>query len=238
MLYTEFADLVREYTKTNTSTFTDARVVLLANAIIESMASDIEERKRTYFELEASQNINADQRKYAFAENILNNIKRVEVLLDNEDGTTWKKLSPMSLNTFPDPTDETSITAYFQDKNNAYALSDGWIYIWTGETLIDVANGLKLFYSIYPQKITTAMLAEGLDMSVPYDVDSFGIPRLIHELVARRVSIDYKTNRDKPMPLSAKELMYESDYQMALDRISNTRQTFQASVPVDDGSDY
>lgn len=240
MLHSDFTALITEYTKSDLITFSNARRVLLANSIIERIAGDIERKNPAFFELSKKFDLIADDRKYALPNNVLNNLKRVEILPDNESGTSRKKLSPIDINLLPDPTDETSIRDYFDGKESRYGITDGFIHILTADAMVSVSDGLEIFYSIFPQKIEENKLTESpnSDMSVPYDGTSFGIPRLLHELVARRVSIEYKTNRDKPMPLSASEQLWQLDYERALNILAGGNMSFQASVPWNDGSQY
>ena len=67
-----------------------------------------------------------------------------------------------------------------------------------------------------------------------------GFPRQFHELLARRVAIAYKSSKDRPIPLSEKEQMYEIDLerQIVLMRDENMDRNIIPSIPYNDGSNY
>jgi len=77
-------------------------------------------------------------------------------------------------------------------------------------------------------------------MSTNPDDYTHGFPKQFHELLARRVSIAYKSSKDKPIPLNEKEKMYELDLARAIQKMKDTNldRSTTPTVPFDDGSDY
>jgi len=69
---------------------------------------------------------------------------------------------------------------------------------------------------------------------------SHGFPRQFHELLARRVSVAYKSSKDKPIPLSEKEQMYEMDLRKQIDSMkdANLDRSTQPTAPYSDGSQF
>jgi len=77
-------------------------------------------------------------------------------------------------------------------------------------------------------------------MSTNPDDYSHGFPRQFHELLARRVSIAYKSSKDRPIPLSEKEQLYEADLMAAINAMkdANLDRSVIPSAPYNDGSQY
>ena len=83
------------------------------------------------------------------------------------------------------------------------------------------------------------------DMSVDPSTTTHGIPKELHELWARGVVIDYKESREKPIPLTERELKYEFDKQKAIETLKHgnlDREVIGTLPPAsdrgNDGSDY
>jgi len=77
-------------------------------------------------------------------------------------------------------------------------------------------------------------------MSTNPDDYTHGFPRAFHELLARRISIAYKSSKDKPIPLSEKERQFEVDFAQAINSLkdANLDREVIPSEPYDDGSGY
>ena len=77
-------------------------------------------------------------------------------------------------------------------------------------------------------------------MSVQPSTTTHGMPREAHEIWARSVVIDYKNSKEKPIPLTEKELKYDADLQLVLNAIKGTNLDRQntGQVPYNDGSNY
>lgn len=239
-----FATLVRFYTGTNSTTFTDAEILALANTFKDEIAAEIAERNEDYFGMWYYRDLVADQREYSLPDEVLNAIKYTEAKLD---GSNWARLVEFDLNSYEKPTDEDSIRLYFTDKEAMFEMFRRSLFIYSGDAITAVTEGLKLYAIIYPADISDLTEAS-TDMSVDPTTTSHGFPRQFHELLARRVSIAYKSSKDKPIPLSEKEKAYEDDLKAALDAITggNLDRAVIATVPADvantgasaDGSDY
>ncbi len=222
------AALVRYYTGTNSTTFTDADILMLANVAKDDIASALQQRDEDYFGMEFTADLVAGQREYPLPDEVLNAIKRVEAKLD---GTGWSKLSEFDLVGHSRPTDEDGIRESFSGLAPQFDLFRRSLVIYSGDAVIGVAGGLKLWAIVYPADL--ADLTGTVDMSVDPTPTTHGIPRQVHELIARRVSIAYKSSRDKPLPLSEKELKYDSDLETALEELSgaNLDRVVSARLP-------
>jgi hypothetical protein len=126
----------------------------------------------------------------------------------------------------------------YADKDPEFDLWDQGIYILSGDSIIDVTDGLKLWAIIFPADFQNLTSSE--DMSTNPDDYTHGFPRQFHELLARRVSIAYKSSKDRPIPLSKKEKLYEVDLATTIQNMkdANLDRSVQPSAPYEDGSDY
>jgi hypothetical protein len=236
MKYTEFAKLVRYYTKTNSTTFTDADILTLANIFKDDIAGAIgKEVGEDYFGLRFERDLVAGQREYDLPAELMSRLKYVNAKLD---GTKWKRLNETDLTTYGQAVDEATILSNYADKDAEFDLWDQGIFILSGDAIIDVTDGLKIWAIIFPSDFPNLTSTE--DMSTNPDDYSHGFPRQFHELLARRVSIAQKSSKDRPIPLSEKEKMYEQDFERAIQKMkdANLDRSVQPSAPYNDGSNY
>lgn len=213
----KFAEYVRFKTKTDSNTFTDDEILMLMNIFKDDFAKEIIKVNEDYFGVPETLNLIANQREYPLPPDILNQIKFVEVTFD---GTSWIPLKEFDLNSYRRTTDETTITANFSnaDGEAAFDIFRGSLWIYSG-TIITVTGGLKLWTFQWPADFSD--LSSEVDMSIDPTNVSAGFPRAFHELLARRVVIEYKTSSDKPLQLDQFEQKFELDFQKAMDSISN-----------------
>jgi len=237
MTGTNYAAYIREQTKTNSTTLSDARIVTLTNPIKDEMAGEVIKINEDYFGIFMYRNIVADQRNYAFPTDLLSQMKYIEAKLD---GTEWEKLTEVEVQSKGIVTDETSIQSYFSSRKPSFEIFGGELIIYHGAAVINVTNGLKLWAIIYPADISTAMLAGTTDLSVAPSATSFGFPRQLHKLLADKVVITWKESQPKPIRLSREELLWPQRMQSAMEAIShmNLDRPHEATVPYNDGSDY
>lgn len=234
MTYAKFASLVRNYTKTNSTTLADTELLMLANAAKDEMAGQIIEKNEDYFLMPFYRDLEADTREYAMPDELMQ-IKYVEAMLDGEN---LEHLVETDMNSLGFPMDETNIRLNFAEREPAYDIVRRALYILNGDAITAVTNGLKLRAIIYPADFTD--LSSTTDMSVDPTTTSFGWPRPFHELLARLVAITWKGNRAKPVPLNDREKRYEADLQRALSTLGqgNLDRTTTVSPPEWEGENY
>lgn len=236
MNFIKFATLVRYYTKTNSTTFPDADILVLANIFKEDIAGLIaKEVGEDYFGLRFERDLIAGQREYDLPSEVMARIKYLEAKLD---GVEWERLSEVDLTEYERTTDEATILSNFSNETPKFDIWDQSIFILSGSAIIDVTNGLKLWAIIFPSDFTD--LSSAVDMSTNPDDYTHGFPRQFHELLARRISIAYKSSKDRPIPLSEKEKLYEVDLitQIQTMKGTNLDRSITPSAPHDDGSQY
>lgn len=231
MTYREFAKYIRKQTGTNTSTFTDADLLVYANIYKDELAKRIVRTKEDVFGMPmvidlAINDDGSPQREYPLDPDSFQQVKYVEAKLD---GVNTIPLTEMDLTGYRGSTDEADIANHFNNTKGGafFDLFRGSLFIYSG-TFGAVAQGLKLWTFQWPAKFTTDMLGTDEEMSNDPSTTSAGFPREFQELLARRVIIAKKTESDKPMQLTDNEKKYDMDLATALDEFSNHDPIFAA----------
>lgn len=238
----EFTTHVRYMTRTTSATLTDANLKALMKVRQDEIARAILRADEDILLIPQTANLVADQREYPFPTDMIARIKRVEAKLD---GTNWIKLEEIDVTDISKPTHtEANITNYYSNLEGEafYDIRRKSIYIFSG-TITAVTTGLKLLVSTYPTAITD--LTSTTDMSEDPSDTTHGVPRALHELWARGVIIDFKSSREKPIPLSERELSYQLDLDKAIETLKHGNldrevigQLPAASDRGNDGYDY
>lgn len=238
MKYTEFATYIRFHTKTDSTTLPDADLVALANVKKDDLAKEIAKTNEDIFGMWYLRDLEAGVREYSFPATILSNIKAVEACVAN-GGTEFKKFTEFDLTQFRGVTTEANIRAAFAGKYQ-FDIFRKSLWLYTGEEILDVADGLKLWAIQFPADLTEAKLASTDDMSVDPSTTTHGMPREAHEIWARSVIIEYKNSKEKPIPLTEKELVFDKDLALVLSSLKGTNLDRQnmGTVPYNDGSNY
>lgn len=220
MTGTNFAALIREYTRTNSTTLPDSKLVLLANTVKDDFAPSIKDADEDLFGVIATRDLiaSATSREYSQPDDNLR-IIRVEATFD---GSHPVKLGELNLALYKRTTDEATIITQFSNQDNKcfYDIYRKSLWLYSG-TITAVGNGLKLFYIAYPVDISVGDLSGTTDLSLDPTSTTSQIPRQFHELWARRVSILWKSNRDKPIPLNQQELSFDRDFTKKIGEITN-----------------
>ena len=233
----QFAAYIRKRTKTNSTTFTDADILLYANIIKNDLVKEVTKANEDYFGMELVRDLVAGKRNYAFPTYILNNIKYLQAKLDGEN---WNVLKEFDVNSYKGATDEESIQANFSGKNPQFDIFGGELIIYSGSAIIDVVEGLKLWTMVYPADLVS--LTGTSDMSEnPSDIE-FGVPIELHFVWATKVIIEYKQSKEKPIPLTEKEANVNNDLTLAINSLKgfNLDRSIVATVPdkSNNGQDY
>ncbi len=232
----KYAKYVRSISRTNTTTFPDADILDLTNIFKDEIAAEIsKEVDEDYFGMRFYRDLEAGVRNYGLPDEILSRIKYVNAKLD---GVNWVHLKEFDLTGYEQTTDEATIRAQFAGKKPAFDLWNREMKIFSADAIIAVTDGLELYAIVYPADITD--LSGVIDMATDPTEYTHGFPRQFHELMARRVSIAYKTGKDKPIPLSEKEKLYEVDLARAIKNLKggNLDRSVVGTVPRNTGQDY
>lgn len=237
MTPSKFAAYIRLKTKTNSTTFSDADILTYANIIKDDIAKEITKANEDYFGIELLRNLQSGKRNYSFPTDVLNQIKYVQAMLDI-NGVTWSVLKEFDINSYNRPTNETSIIESYTGKKPEFDIFGGQLFIYSDSAILNVENGLKLWSIIYPADLSS--LSGTDDMSVAPTQTSFGLPRQFHKVWATKVIVEYKTSKEKPIPLTEQELNVDKDLLLAINAIKggNLDRIITAEVPYNDGQDY
>jgi len=215
MTGTQLATLIRAKTRTNSTTFTDAEMLLLVNIFKDEIAEKIVERNNKMFLIPATDSLVADQREYAIPDDKLNRIGRVEIKFTS----TSARFPAKYIKDWLGSETESEIIKNFDNNEGgfAYTIRRRALFILSG-TIIAVTDGIKIWYHIYPADL--ANLTGSTDLAVDPSTTTHGFPKGFHELLARRVAIEYKGRQPKPIPLNPMEKNYEVDLERALAAVS------------------
>lgn len=231
------ASYVRIKTKTNSSSFTDADMLVIANVFKDEIANKINEADEKSFGIVIENDLEVGKRKYQLDPDIMSKITYFEATFD---GTNYEKLVEYDLNTIGITTDETAIKAYMVGKKPGYFIHGDEIYLLNDADIADVENGLRMWIIAFPGDIPS--MGATTDMAEAPDELHTGFPRAFHELLARRIIIEYKSAQEKPIPLTENELKYDRDLDDTVQIFTgkNRDRVVVASVPNagNDGQDY
>ena len=209
----QLANLIRYKTKTNTTTLTDADLLPLVKVFQDEIASLITLKNQMYFAIPTKDDLVADQREYAIGDDMLNSLIKVECMF--VDGDAYIPLIPIKH--YEGSHTESEIVRDYANVEGEcmYSVKRRAIHILSG-AIVAVINGLRYWYLTYP---AYPSLSGSTDMSVDPSTTTHGFPRQFHELLARRVSIEWKGSRPTPVKLNQMDLNYEKDLEAQLSAI-------------------
>jgi hypothetical protein len=215
MTSTELNTLINFKCKTNDTTFPQATKLPIVNMFVKDISSRIVEKNAGYFIVPTTFDLVADQREYGWPDDLLNRMHKLEIKFSS----TTSRFPAKNLKDYHGSETESEIVKNFTNDENgfAYVIRRRAIYILSG-TITAVIGGGRLWYHAYPADL--ADLAGATDMSVDPSTTTFGFPRQFHELLARRVTMEYKGSLPKPLPLNELERNYEIDLERQLQAIS------------------
>lgn len=214
MTGTQLAALIRRKTKTNSTTYSDANLLVDVNLMKDEIAIRIQKVRQKMWNIPTLDDLVADQREYPVPEDILNNIDNLELKFSATGD--YVKAEFISRRHYGDTLQESKIINSFDNLEPRYFIRRQAIYILSG-AIIAVTDGLRLVYNSFPADLSS--LTGTSDLSLDPSTTTHGFPREFHELWARRVSIEYKS-REPGMKLSERELNYDIDLDKALDDFS------------------
>jgi hypothetical protein len=177
----------------------------------------ITEKNPMIFAVPATDSLVADQRSYAIPDDRLNSLVKIEVKFSASDS----RIPLVAIKDYEGSETESEIV-----KDYANVLGECFYYIRRraiqilSGTISAVTNGLRYWYLTYPANPIISGTGSTTDMSVDPSTTTHGFPRQFHELLARRVSIEWKGSRPKPIPLNETEKNYQNDLERQLNAIA------------------
>lgn len=233
MTSTQLAALIRKRTRTNSTTFTDADMLVDVNLVKDEIASLIVERNAGYFLIPSTFDLVADQREYAFDDTLLNRLHKVEIKFVSTDS----RFPATGIKDYQGSETESEIVKNFSNAPGgfAYTIRRKGIYILSG-TIIAVTGGGRMWWQKFPADL--ANLTGSTALEIDPSTTTFGFPRLFHELLARRVVMEYKMRQPKPIPLNAWEMRYDIDLKLQLDALSHNDNSLEIIGELPPATDY
>ena len=238
---------ILSYTKQNQTSLTTAQILPSVNDAKNELMNLLAGRdiKGNYFILPSIANLIAGQREYALPPDVLNHIYTVEVAFssttDAYGGLPYVQAFPDDFRRLGLSRTEPNITANYTNGGGSiildsfgpsigrvvgprYEIQRRSIYILSGDisssTLgaSSITGGLRIRYRQLPLDLPDLTDSTN-DMSIDPTNTSFGIPLPFHELLARRVSLEWKGSHPGAVPLSPLEENYANDLEAMLSGI-------------------
>jgi hypothetical protein len=209
----KLAAYVRLKTRTNSTTLTDADLITLANVVKDKLVLRALEADEDIFLVPTYLNLVADQREYPLHSDLLSRIKRVEAKLD---GSNFIKLYEFDLpqHTYPISTEADIVAHFGNNEGEAYFdIMRNSIWIYSG-TITAVTAGLKIWLNTIVADITSMVAVT--DMSIDPTTTTHGVPRALHKPLADGMVIEWKESREKPIPLTEREQLYDREIDRAV----------------------
>lgn len=242
MTGTTFAAYIRYLTGTNSTTLTDADLLMLANVeqgnLAEDIASNVDEG---YFLMEDVRNLEADTRKYTYPQDLLKSLKYIAAKLDGANWTYLREIDFGYIESANLPLmEESAIQGEFSNQQAKYIFHGTELMLLNGADIPAVTGGLKIVSEVYPENLVTGDLSGSALLSVPSTSTAVRLPLAAYKPLAKMVSIAYKTSKDKPLPLTEDERLLPVDKANLYKKLRgrNAVRVIQGSVPFDDGSQY
>ena len=240
MTGTQLAALIHKKTRTNSTTFSLADMLVDVNIFKDEIASMIVEKNAGFFLVPATFNLVANQREYAIGDDMLSRLHKVEIKFASTDS----RFPASYVKDYLGSETESEIVKNYSNSRDgfAYCIRRRALFLLSG-TIIAVTDGIRIWYHIFPG--TLANLTGSTGLEVDPTTTSFGFPRQFHELLARRVSMEYKGRQPRPIPLNDMEKRYDIDLERQLAAISHVDNSGEIlaefpdpSVSGNDGWDY
>lgn len=219
---------------TNDTTFPIASKLALINTFKDEICSMIVEKNNGMFLIPSTFDLVEDQREYAIGDDLLNRVHKVELKF-SADGPRYPS---RGIKDYQGSESESEIIQKFSNAEGCFAhtIRRRALFILSG-AIPDVTDGGRIWAHIYPADLTT-LTGTANDLSKDPSTTSFGFPRQFHELLARRVGIEYKCSKNKPIPLSAIEKNYENDLAVQLNAISSVDNSLEVIADMPDASHF
>jgi len=186
------------------------------NIFKDELCSLIVERNAGYFLIPSTFDLIADQREYTFDDGLLNRIHKVELRFSS----TTARFPSTYIKDYQGSETESEIVKNFSNSMGGFAhtIRRRDLFILSG-TIISVTGGGRMWWHKYPADLANLTGSTGLE--VDPSTTTFGFPRQFHELLARRVAMEYKGRQPKPIPLNAMDLRYDKDLEVQLAAIAH-----------------
>jgi len=224
MTGTQLAALCRRYTGTNSVTYSDANLLVDINNAKDTLAIEVEKINPQYFVIPSLFDLVASSvtaREYAWPDDVLSKMVSLQLAFATASPLDYVTATPypggfQQLTRDLNGLTEAKITNLFSITAPQYILTRRGVYILSG-AISAVTNGGRLFYKAFPADLANLTGSTGLH--VDPTTTTFGMPLQLHELWARLVSINWKSQKTEPIPLSPYELRFDKDLEDKLESL-------------------
>ena len=183
---------------------------------MDELAGMVIDKDVGYFLVPSTFDLVADQREYFIGNDLLNRIQRLELKFVSTDS----RFPSRGIKDYQGSETESEIVKTYSNSKDCFAhtIRRRALFILSG-TIANCTAGGRIWAHTFP-----ATLANLTDNTNGLEVDptttTFGFPRQLQELLARRVAIEYKGSQPKPLALNAMEINYERDLKKVLDAMT------------------
>lgn len=207
----------------------------LVNLFKDEIASLIVEKNNGMFLVPTTFNLVSNQREYGLPDDLLNRMHKVEIKFSS----TSSRFPSTFMKDWRGSETESEIVKYFTNEQGGFGhtIRRRALFILSG-TIAAVTGGGRLWYHAYPADL--ANLSGSTDLAIDPSTTTFGIPKQVHELIARRVAIEFKGSQPKPIPLNAMEKNYSIDLEtqlVAMSTVDNSAEFIGDDLPKSDTGD-
>jgi hypothetical protein len=235
---------------TQTTDFAD--MLLVTNTRKDELCSKMNALNPNIFATYSTENLTANVREYDLGADVISTLKAVFLKLDGTDfvRANWLDFNdPVFAGVLPeDPLDLASkirngivyqedwITDRFSNSNPYVFTYRQSLFILSG-TIATVSGGIQLWHSKFPDDLPN-LTESTTDLSTATKSSArvpMGIPRQLHEVLARMIMVDYKNSKD--LPLTPKEMTLDQEIDRVLDQFKdqNLDQPVFGAIPYSTG---
>lgn len=224
------ATRIRAKTHTDTTSYADATMLVDVNLFKNELAGMIQKKRPELFSRAVLQNLTLDTREYDFPTGVMNNIVKLELKFSSSgdyvvvDAVDFKDVN-IALQ-------ESKIVEAYDNDNPRYFIRNQMIYILSG-SIVAVTSGIRITVNEFPSDLAN-LTGNTTDISVKPSSTTHGFPLEFHELLARRVTIEYKDREN--MALSSREQSFQKDLDDLLDNFDSPNLDLKQTMnlPADD----
>ena len=221
MTGTNLATAVRKRTGTNSTSLTNAVLLVTVNESKNELSRALVKVNDNYFVVPVVANISAsstsdlESREYPWPDDFMR-AKSLQIATKVETPLKYYPVVPYSggwerlVDDIGGVTEANIIAEFSNEEGGAFYVSlRRGFFLLTG-TLIAVTNGYRMHCNVYPADL--ANVTGTTDLDVDPSTTTFGVPRVLHEIWADLCSLKYKTERVNPLPLTTRETFVNQFY--------------------------
>lgn len=223
MTGTQLAARIRFDTKTTSATLADSDLLPIVNFSKDEIATMITEKDENYFIVPGNFDLiasSATAREYSLSDSQLNNLVSVQLAFDStQSPLAYVIAEAISMHQAMKETGgltEANITNTYDNLHPKYFVFRRSIFILSA-AITPVTNGGLIHFRAFPADL--ANLTGISDLSTDPTTTTFGMPKVFHELWARRCVIHVKQSRPKPIQLNELDKKWDDDMTMRLSEI-------------------